>query len=125
MNELVQRLTKEQPIVVSLRPEANLANFKAAVDRRYVHVLFTETRGGTELGVRLANPEDLDLSNADLEKGTGEVQIAGNLTLDYVPVRCHAKIDVASLKGTGWLEIREEEKAAEPAPAAAGGDEAH
>jgi len=124
MNDLVQRLTKEQPIVVSLRPEPNLAAFKAALDRRYVHVLFTETRGGTELGVRVA-PEDYDVSDADLEKGTGEVRIAGDLTLDYVRVRCHAKIDVATLKGTGWLVPLEEAEAAEPAPAAAGGDEAH
>ncbi|HEY8020137.1 MAG TPA: MbtH domain protein [Thermoanaerobaculia bacterium] len=124
MNDLVQRLTKEQPIVVSLRPEPNLAAFKAALDRRYVHVLFTETRGGTELGVRVA-PEDYDVSDADLEQGTGEVRIAGDLTLDYVRVRCHAKIDVATLKGTGWLVPLEEAEAAEPAPAAAGGDEAH
>ena len=124
MNDLVERLTKEQAIVVSLRPEPTLAAFKAALDRRYVHVLFTETKGGTELGVRIAN-EDLDLSHADLENGTGELTIAGDLTLDYVPVRCHAKIDIASLKGTGWLTIREVEAPAEPAPAAAGGDEAH
>jgi hypothetical protein len=42
-----------------------------------------------------------------------------------VRVRCHAKIDVATLKGTGWLVPLEEAEAAEPAPAAAGGDEAH
>jgi len=128
MNELVQRLTKEQPVIVSLRPEPTLAAFKAALDRKYVHVKFTETRGGTELGLRL-EPGSYDLSGADLEQGTGQVTLSGVLTLDYVRVRCHAKIDVASLAGTGWLEILPEEKAeekpAEEAAAAAGGDEAH
>jgi len=102
MNELVQRLTREQPVKVSLRPEATVEAFKAALDRGYVHILFTETRGGTELGVRV-DPAALDLGSADFERRAGQVSLAGDLTLDYVRVRCHAKIDLATLHGTGWL----------------------
>lgn len=107
MNDLVQRLTKEQPVVASLRPEPSLEAFKAAVDREYVHVKFTETRGGTELGVRL-DPERSDLSGADWDAGTGVVTVAGELILDYVRVRCVAKIDLETLQGTGHLEVLEE-----------------
>lgn len=102
MNDLVQRLTKEQEVEASLRPEATLQNFKAAVDRGYVHVKFTQTRGGTELGIRL-DPERSDVKSADWENGTGNVTVVGELTLDYVKVRCHATIDLATLKGTGYL----------------------
>jgi hypothetical protein len=117
MNELVQRLTQEQPVKVSLRPEATVDAFKAALDRGYVHILFTETRGGTELGVGV-DPASLDRSGADFAKQTGEVKLAGDLTLDYERVRCHAKIDLATLHGTGWLEPL-------GAEAAASGDSAH
>jgi hypothetical protein len=103
MNELVQRLTKEQPVKASLRPEATVEAFKAALDRGYVHILFTETRGGTELGVGVG-PATLDVGGADFEHHTGQVKLAGDLTLDYERVRCHAKIDLATLHGTGWLE---------------------
>ncbi len=103
MNELVQRLTKDQPVVASLRPEPTLEAFKAAIDRGYVHVLFTETRGGTELGVRL-DPAHSDLSGADFEHRTGSVKVGGELILDYTRVRCHATIDLATLRGTGRLE---------------------
>ena len=107
MNELVQKLTKEQDIEASLRPEPTLEYFKAAVDRGYVHVKFIHTRGGTELGVRI-DPERSDLSGANWQDGTGSIRIAGELILDYVRVRCHATIDLATLKGTGYLEILED-----------------
>ena len=106
MNELVQKLTQEQPIVASLRPETNLDHLKAAVDRGYVYIRFTETRGGTELGIRL-DKEHSDLSAASFETGTGSIHIVGDLVLDYVPVRFHGDIDLASLAGTGRLEVRE------------------
>ncbi|MEM7482579.1 MAG: MbtH domain protein [Acidobacteriota bacterium] len=103
MSDLVERLTTEQPIEASLRPEPSLKLFKACLDRGYVHLKFTGTRGGTELGVRL-DPEASDLSAADFDAGEGEVKLVGDLTLDYQRVRCHGTIDLATLKGTGHLE---------------------
>jgi hypothetical protein len=118
MNDLVQRLTEPQRVVASLRPEATVEAFKAAIDRGYVHIKFTETRGGTELGVRL-DPEASDVASADYEAGTGEVKVVGTLILDYVRVRLHATIDLATLEGTGRLEILEEVEPGAPVAAAA------
>jgi len=112
MNELVQKLTQEQPIIASLRPEATPAQLKAAVDRGYVLIKFTETRGGTELGIRFI-PELSDVSGANYEAGTGQIRLVGDLVLDYVPVRFHGHIDLATMAGTGRLEIREEAPAAQ------------
>jgi core binding factor beta subunit len=106
VNELVQKLTQEQRIIASLRPEPTLEQLKAAVDRKYVLIKFTETRGGTELGIRL-DPERSDLSAANFETGAGKIHIAGDLVLDYVPVRFHGDIDLATLDGTGRLEVLE------------------
>jgi hypothetical protein len=103
MNDLVQRLTVEQPIEASLRPERTLDILKAAVDRGYVHVKFTETRGGTELGIRL-DPAASDLTAADFQSGTGNLRIVGELTLDYTRVRFHGTLDLSTLAGTGRLE---------------------
>jgi hypothetical protein len=115
MNDLVQRLSHDQPVVASLGPEPTLEAFKAAIDRGYVHVLFTETRGGTELGVRI-DPAHLDLASADWERRTGTAKLAGELVLDYVRVRCHAAIDLATLAGTGRLEpLGEVEPGSSPA----------
>jgi len=104
MNDLVQRLTVEQPIIASMRPENTVELFKAAIDRGYVHCKFTETRGGTELGIRL-DPSETDLSGANYEAKTGTVKLAGNLILDYVKVRFRGTIDLSTLAGTGNLEI--------------------
>lgn len=103
-SDLVDRLCKgDHPVEAALRPERTLNIFKEAMDRNYVHIKFTGTRGGTELGVRLDRGL-CDLSQADFEAGTGTVHLAGNLTLDYVKVRCIADLDLKTLEGTGHLE---------------------
>ena len=115
MSELPHKLAKgEWKVIVKAGRDDTLEEFKAAIDRDYVHIKFTETRGGTELGFRL-DPEHTDLSGGDFEKGAGKVRVAGNLNLDGVDVRCVGDIDLASLDGTGHLVILEEEK--EPADA--------
>jgi hypothetical protein len=105
MNDLVQRLMTEQHVEVRTSPEVTVEAFKAAMDRGYVHIRFTGTRGGTELGIRL--DERTDASAADFAQKTGTVKIAGRLTLDYVPVSFHGTIDLATLEGTGRLEPEE------------------
>jgi uncharacterized protein YbdZ (MbtH family) len=101
---LVDRLCEgDHPVEAGLRVEKTVKLFKEAVDRNYVHIKFTKTRGGTELGVRL-DREACDFSQADFDNGNGTVHIEGNLTLDYVKVKCIADIDLATLEGAGHLE---------------------
>lgn len=104
MDELVQRLAEgNHPIIASRYQSAQ--ELKQAIDRGYVLLKFTDTRGGTELGVRLDNTAT-NLSGADFVQSTGIVQLVGNLTLNYVPVRYVANVDLVTLNGTGHLEIR-------------------
>ena len=104
MSELVKYLSEgDHPVEASLRPEPTVQALTERIDRGYVFVKFTDTKGGTELGVRL-DPEATDLSKADFDKGTGTVHLVGNLTLDYVKVRCIADINLETLSGQGHLE---------------------
>jgi hypothetical protein len=106
MNDLVMRLTEQQRIVAG-GPNPSVENLKAAIDRGYVHCKFSETRGGTDLGVRLETDKS-DWSQADFAAKQGEVTLVGTLTLNYVKVRFHGKLDLASLEGRGYLEVLEE-----------------
>jgi uncharacterized protein YbdZ (MbtH family) len=100
---LVEKLCRgDHPVEVGLRPEKTCKLFKDAIGRDYVHIKFTDTKGGTELGVRL-DRNTCDFSNADFESGTGRVHLEGSLTLDYVEVRCIADIDLVTLGGKGRL----------------------
>ena len=46
MNELVQRLSQgEHPIEASIKPEKTVTGFKESIERGYVHIKFTETKG--------------------------------------------------------------------------------
>lgn len=107
MDELVERLAQgDHPVIASRAKTAT--ELKQSIDRGYVLVKFTDTRGGTELGIRLDPPPDL--SQANFEAASGNVRLAGNLTLNYVRVRCVSDIDLATLQGTGHLEILEDPK---------------
>nr|QEO74822.1 mbtH-like protein [uncultured bacterium] len=102
--DLVTRLSKAaSPVEVSLRPERSVQALKERLDRGYVHLKFTATRGGTELGVKL-DPEALDLEGADFEAQTGTVRLEGGMTLNYEQVRCVAEINLETLAGQGRLE---------------------
>lgn len=102
-NDLVSRLSEgDHPVEASLRPEKTVQIFKERIDLGHMHIKFTDTTGGTELGVRL-DRDATDLSNADFEAGKGTAHLEGKLTLNYVPVRCIADIDLASLTGQGRL----------------------
>jgi len=106
-DELVTRLaTGDHPVEVCPRPEKTAEAFKAAIDRGYVYIRFTETKGGTELGVRL-DTRASDWSLADFSKATGPVHVEGNLTLNYVKVRVVADIQLDTLTGNGHLVIQE------------------
>ncbi|WP_273664743.1 MbtH family protein [Xanthomonas hortorum] len=102
---LYQRLADgEHPVHFISRPETSASVLRRSIDRGYVHVVFPNTQGGTELGIRI-DPANTDTSKADFEAGSGEVSLAGTLTLDGVHVRCNARLDLATLKGTGHLQL--------------------
>src|SRR5262249_557709 len=76
-DELVDRLCEgDHPVEAGLRPEKTVQVLKETIDRGYVHIKFTDTKGGTELGVRLDNALS-DLSKADFEKQNGTVHLVG------------------------------------------------
>jgi uncharacterized protein YbdZ (MbtH family) len=106
-DDLVQRLcTGTHAVEAVMRPEKSAQALKECIDLGYVHIKFVNTRGGTELGVRL-DPHATDLGQADFTRPSGQVHLVGGLTLNYVKVRCIADIDLATLSGQGHLELTE------------------
>ena len=112
MNDLVRRLSEgSHAVEISLRPERTVKLFREMLDRGHVLVKFTQTQGGTELGVPLDKSRS-DLTQANFDSETGKVRLRGDLMLDYVPVRVVADIDLPSLQGQGHLEILAEQRGA-------------
>lgn len=104
MSKLVDALCNGQhPVEVSLRPSRTCQRLKEGIDRGYVHLKFTDTKGGTEIGIRL-DMGLTQLDRADFDRGAGRIRLIGTLTLDYVRVRAVADIDLATFCGTGFLE---------------------
>src|ERR1043166_909153 len=96
MNDLVKRLSEgSHPVEIVIRPERNAQSLKECLERRYVHVKFTETRGGTTLGVKMDESVSRE-AVAAIDTGANAIRVVGDLTLDYVPVRCVADIDLTT-----------------------------
>jgi hypothetical protein len=105
MDQLVERLSAEGRTVVVGGPSPSVREFQRRLtDLGYVFLKFSDTRGGTDLGVRVI-AEATDLGTADFANATGSVHVEGTLTLNYVPVRCVADIDLSTLSGTGHLVV--------------------
>ena len=104
MNDLVQRLCQgEHRVEVTIRPERSLQALKECIDRGFVHIRFTDTRGGTELGVRL-DKQAMDPIHPESLSETGTVRLVGGLTLNYEKVTCVADIDLSTFEGRGKLQ---------------------
>ena len=102
MDDLVQRLsTGTHP--VQLSRDKNLHEVQQSLERGYVHIKFTATQGGTELGVRIEKSETA-LDQGDVEQAGGSIHLVGYLTLNGVKVRCIADVDLVNLQGTGHLD---------------------
>lgn len=101
MRDVVAFLSEgDHPVVASHVKSA--AELRDSIKRKHVLIKFTDTQGGTELGVAL--DENLSsLEGADFDQATGSIEVVGNLTLNYQPVQLRARIDLASLQGTGNL----------------------
>jgi hypothetical protein len=107
MNELVQRLSQGDHSITVGGPHPSLEEFQKRLNEiGYVFIKFTNTQGGTDLGVRV-DKSATGLGQPGAERN-GIIHIEGTLTLNYVKVRCIADIDPATLKGTGHLVVLEE-----------------
>jgi hypothetical protein len=104
MDELTQRLSTNQPVVIGgLSPSST--DLRHRMDEYgNVFIKFTETRGGTDLGVYLER-DACDFGDADFDAATGRIHVEGTLILNDDPVRCIADIDLATLSGTGRLVL--------------------
>ena len=105
MSELVQFLCKGDHPIEARRREKPREALKESIARGHVRIKFTDTRGGTELGVEIDRSRS-DLRAIEGDDGSAEIRVVGDLTLDYVPVSCFARIDLTTLEGEGHLELR-------------------
>ncbi len=106
---LVRRLADgPHPVVVTGvgDPDADdaIRRFRERLDRGQLQVRFTDTRGGTELGLRF-EPASVDRAGCDFDTRSGQLTVAGELNLDGVDVRCEVQLSLADLAGSGRLHV--------------------
>lgn len=99
MDELVKFLSEGSHKIRVDRAKTP-AEFRASLDDGFVLLRFTETRGGTTLGVRL-DKSRCELGEADLQK----VKLVGTLVLNYNEIELTANIDPTTLEGDGSVAL--------------------
>lgn len=96
--DLVTRLTREQDVELELFAPASLELLRERLELGVVHVRFPETRGGTLLAVEL---DAATRAQAKALDPTRPLELDGTLALDFVDVRCRARIALDDLHGGG------------------------
>ena len=108
MYQFIQRLSEGKHEVVIGHRDEPYEEIKERIEDGYIHIKFTKTRGGTELGINV-DLNSTNVKNLDFTKGEGLLHIEGTTNLNYNAVRLIADIDLASRKGEGYLEVVSEE----------------
>ncbi|MEA5522336.1 hypothetical protein [Limnoraphis robusta] len=103
MDDLVKRLLNKQPINFESRSHSMQEIKQRLIDMKFVFITFTQTNGGTELGINV-DSDLTDISNADFDKQEGIIRVSGTCKLNYQKVRCIAEINLSTKQGTGYLE---------------------
>jgi len=103
MDDLVERLSNKQSIDFESRADTLEEVKERLTEMKFVFITFTETKGGTELGIEV-DIDLTDIKNADFDKGTGVISVVGTCILNYQKVRCNAEVDLFTKKGIGYLE---------------------
>lgn len=100
---LVSRLSSGlHPVEIDRIERIDANEIRDRIKKGYIHIKFPLTRGGTVLGIKLEN-NLCNLQDVDFERNSGSVHLEGNLTLNYVDVRCIVDIDIETKRGTGHL----------------------
>jgi len=90
---------------ISTKPTDNdCKSFHTSLNRQYIHITFTDTAGGTCLGMRI-DPNKTVFIDANFESELGSIEVEGICVLDYVRIKCFARINLQTLSGTASLEI--------------------
>jgi len=77
--------------------------FLQRIEAGRVSLRFTETRGGTELGLKV-DPVATVVTRESVSTTAGNVRLVGDLTLNYRKMRLVADLALDNLKGSGHLE---------------------
>ncbi len=108
INELVKRLSEDKHEVIIGYKEEDGAELKQRIEDGYIFIKFTQTKGGTELGINV-DLKKTNLEEIDFNKGNGILHLEGTTNLNYNSVRCIADIDISSRQGFGYLQVLSEE----------------
>lgn len=116
MNDLVSRLaTGKHPVELEKQAQSMEEINNRLVELKYIFVKFTDTRGGTELGINV-DEQHTCIKNADFTRGIGHIHIEGTCILNYHTIRCIADVDLATREGSGYLEVLSDNKTENTVP---------
>jgi hypothetical protein len=102
IDELVESLSSAKHKVIIGERNESYEEMKERINDGFFHIKFTETRGGTELGISI-DKSKTNINEIDLE--TGLLHIEGTTNLNYNDVRLIADINMKSKSGEGYLQI--------------------
>lgn len=101
MNNLVSFLiSKQQPVKAVLKPDETLDEFVACMRRKFLNILFTDTNGDTEIGIRIT---EASVKAEEINSNVTSISLQGECGLNFEKIK--VKISLSLTDFTGVAEV--------------------
>lgn len=106
MNQLIQFLAQgKHPVKVVLKPEATLSEFILCLRRKFLNIMFMDTRGGTELGITII---ESSVSADDISEFIKSIVVEGECGLNFKKIKVKVEVSLIDFSGTAQVNLAEE-----------------
>lgn len=94
-------MSKQQPVKAVLKPDETLDEFVACMNRKFVNLVFTDTKGSTEIGITLT---ESTLKADEIDDSTETIILQGKCGLNFEKIK--VKVELSLKDFTGFAEVK-------------------
>jgi len=105
MDKLLHFLSQgDHPVKVILKPKETLDEFISCMERGFLNVLFSDTQGGTEVGIVISQSS---LEYGDIDQSTQNISIQGECGLNFNKIKISMELSLTDYTGLAQVRILE------------------
>ncbi|MBP3325579.1 MAG: hypothetical protein J6L77_04060 [Coprococcus sp.] len=93
-------ISKQQPVRAVLKPDETLDEFVACMKRKFVNLVFTDTKGNTEIGIKIA---ESSVKAEEIDDSTETIILRGECGLNFEKIK--VKVELSLKDFAGFAEI--------------------
>lgn len=103
MDNLVSFLiTRQQPVRAVLKPDETLEEFVACMRRKFINIIFTDTKGDAEIGIRITNAS---MKTEEISKNVNSISLQGECSLNFEKINVKISLSLVDFRGVAEVTV--------------------